>query len=371
MLTTPHDHDHDAIAATLLSGSRWGSGTTTTHITYSFSTAASRYSAGEAEFSRTVQSFSEADKATTRKLLATIEAVCNVHFEEVSDAEAGMVRYAYSAKPNDMGYAGYAFFPSTSEIGGNVWIGAKQAGAEWGQYRPNLILHETLHAIGLKHPFDGGAVLASDQDIIPNTVMSYSAVAGLRSGSLSNYPDQPMPYDIEALQALYGAAPSNVGDTVYDLAGADFSGFRAIWDSSGNDTLDASRCAAGVQLNLEPGARSSVGASIAAFGYLGGGGYSQAYYGDTLALTASCHIENATGSAFDDVLLGNDGDNVLMGGAGNDVLRGFGGRDTLNGGAGNDPAVFQGQRADYGSKGTLVPGVDGEGDSAESEPDAD
>ncbi|WP_439577096.1 M10 family metallopeptidase C-terminal domain-containing protein [Elioraea sp.] len=52
---------------------------------------------------------------------------------------------------------------------------------------------------------------------------------------------------------------------------------------------------------------------------------------DTLA-----NIENLIGSAFDDVLIGNDGPNTLWGGAGNDLLDGGAGRDVLYGGDGND-----------------------------------
>jgi len=47
-------------------------------------------------------------------------------------------------------------------------------------------------------------------------------------------------------------------------------------------------------------------------------------------------IENALGSAFDDILRGNDGDNHLFGGEGADVLSGRGGRDFLQGGGGDD-----------------------------------
>ena len=47
-------------------------------------------------------------------------------------------------------------------------------------------------------------------------------------------------------------------------------------------------------------------------------------------------IENVVGSAFNDVLKGDDGDNLLDGGAGNDILQGWGGDDWLRGGAGAD-----------------------------------
>lgn len=47
-------------------------------------------------------------------------------------------------------------------------------------------------------------------------------------------------------------------------------------------------------------------------------------------------IENATGGAFGDRVLGSAADNVLIGGAGDDLLRGVDGTNFLDGGAGND-----------------------------------
>ena len=47
-------------------------------------------------------------------------------------------------------------------------------------------------------------------------------------------------------------------------------------------------------------------------------------------------FENVTGSAYDDVLTGDDNDNVLKGLGGDDELTGNGGKDTLEGGAGAD-----------------------------------
>src|SRR5690606_16312444 len=64
------------------------------------------------------------------------------------------------------------------------------------------------------------------------------------------------------------------------------------------------------------------------------------------------NFENVLGSAFDDVLVGDDGDNVLMGGDGDDELHGHGGEDILMGGAGDD-RLFGGEGAD------LLDGGDG------------
>lgn len=335
-------------AAALLAGSQWADaapgGRTT--ITYSFIGTGSTYSAASGGFQATASSLSEADRATTRKVLSNIEAVCGVTFVEVADngGSAGVLRYGYSQRPNDMGFAGYAFYPSPADIGGDIWIGKAQAGAEWDHYRPGLILHETLHALGLKHPFEGGQTLDLAQDIISNTVMSYSAVAGSREGAMSRYPDEPMPLDIQALQALYGAVASNTGNTVYDLALLQ-NNFHIVLDSAGTDTLDARELASGAAIDLQPGAASMVGLTVHAFAYHGAGAsrtYSHVTYEETLRIDQGTWIENATGSSHDDTLAGNYLHNLLQGGSGNDVLRGRGGNDVLDGGTGTDTARYSG-----------------------------
>ncbi|MDO9233516.1 MAG: hypothetical protein Q8N02_00535 [Methylotenera sp.] len=52
------------------------------------------------------------------------------------------------------------------------------------------------------------------------------------------------------------------------------------------------------------------------------------------------NINNLLGSAFDDVLIGNNAINILNGGAGNDVLEGLGGADAFTGGSGNDTVSY-------------------------------
>jgi len=47
-------------------------------------------------------------------------------------------------------------------------------------------------------------------------------------------------------------------------------------------------------------------------------------------------IENLTGSAYGDLLMGDGGANTILGGGGNDQLNGQAGDDVLNGGAGID-----------------------------------
>ena len=58
-------------------------------------------------------------------------------------------------------------------------------------------------------------------------------------------------------------------------------------------------------------------------------------------------IENASGSDFDDILLGDSANNELIGGSGDDLLRGRAGDDILRGDAGEDTAIFSGNFSDY------------------------
>ena len=330
-------------AATLMAGSKWSSfdaSAAKTIVSYSFiDPQSSTFSYGSlSNFSANASAFSDADKQLTREVLAKIAAVCNVQFVEVADnsGECGVLRYGYSKEPNAMNYAGYAFFPSSSAIGGDIWIGANQATSQWDFYRPNLVLHETLHALGLKHPFQGGAVLPTQQDIIPNTVMSYSAVAGGTAGFMEAYPDEPMAYDVAALQQLYGASGLNAGSNWYNLAGADFQeGFRSLWDAGGFDTFDASGLAHGVTLHLAPGAASDIGVRIDANAKVSGNTVATTY-GHTLTVANGASIEQAIGTAFDDSITGGDAANRLQGRGGNDALQG---------GAGRDVAQYEGARA--------------------------
>lgn len=106
-----------------------------------------------------------------------------------------------------------------------------------------------------------------------------------------------------------------LGDDVYALATR--NSVLRISDSGGVDTIDFSRASAGVRLDLgqqEPQRIDDVDNVI----------------------TLDGRFENAVGSAFADVLVGNEHDNLLRGGAGDDALIGGGGNDILVGNAGYD-----------------------------------
>ncbi len=349
------------VIAALLTGQKWSSvspETGKTVISYSFANELSQYAysgaSWEYSFAGTMTPFSDADRALTRKVLDNIEAVAAVEFVEVADTpeQVGVVRYAYSSIVSSAGdLAGYADFPGTGESAGDVWIDTGMAGSDWDFFRPSLILHETLHAIGLADTV--GAAIPRGDNVIANTVMSYSPLAGATRGYLASYPSEPMPYDVAALQLLYGATSARLDDTTYDVSSAEYGTFRTLWDAGGTDTIDASKVKTAVAIDLNPGARSKIGVGIGAQGFVDGV-LQLAFHKDTLGIAQGTVIENANGSAHADTIIGNAAANRLAGGAGNDTLRGGAGNDTLlgqagsnllDGGAGDDTAVYAGSRA--------------------------
>jgi Ca2+-binding RTX toxin-like protein len=108
-------------------------------------------------------------------------------------------------------------------------------------------------------------------------------------------------------------------DTLNGGAGADI-----LVGGNGSDTVDYSTAAAGVSVRL-----------AGQFAFDDGYGARDVY----------SSIENATGSAFADLLFGSNGDNVLSGGLGADILLGLDGNDTLIGGDGA-ANTLQGGRGD-------------------------
>lgn len=102
---------------------------------------------------------------------------------------------------------------------------------------------------------------------------------------------------------------SSGDDTLAGLGGDDL-----LLGGDGSDTADYSRAAGLVSINLTNGAVQD-----------GDGG------SDTLA-----SIENVTGSAFNDTLIGDASANILSGGNGIDRLNGRDGDDIMRGGGGND-----------------------------------
>jgi Ca2+-binding RTX toxin-like protein len=234
---------------------------------------------------------------------------------------------------------GYAYIPSASSLGSDVFINNLPYNDTFAQNSPgaSTITHEIGHALGLKHPFyksdaSGDAseppYLQGTEDHARWTMMSYQSSNAENKLEFS-------PLDVAALQYLYGPSTTErVGDDTYtyDINAANF-----IWDGGGIDTLDASFSTDAVTLFLEPGYWGYSGASKSEL--ITDSGQATINFGSVIEnLLGSEHNDTLTGNAADNSIQGNAGDDIIFGGAGDDSFDYTGGEgdDELNGGLGND-----------------------------------
>lgn len=308
----------------LLSGYRWTSGAygAAVSVTYSFLDAVPSY--GASWDAAGFQPMGERARAAAARALAAWSEVANVTFQEVSDDGAGgQIRLGTNRQS---GSAAYAYYPG-ADAGGDIYLNnaswTNQGDFADGSYGFMTLLHELGHAIGLKHPGNynaggggtDGPYLGDAEDNRDFTVMAYDTT------STGIEPATPQPYDIAAIQYLYGAnRATRTGDDTYVAAsGKVFT----VWDAGGSDTIDGSALGVASTIDLTPGAFSSLGKTR------------------NLAIAYDVVIENATGGTGNDTLVGNDAANRLDGGAGDDTLR-AGNGDAAVGGAGGDRLEMQG-----------------------------
>ena len=295
-----------------------------------------------------------------RAALDTFENVANVRFNFVgffsnpsaASAAGSEINYWPSGNTNLFPSASIwarAFFPKASENAiydgapGDVVLNINSAANTLPTYAPGsdgwfLILHETGHALGLKHPHDDGGTGRPTLsqlglgvlDIDTVSVMSYRDDLGF--SNVAYDPATPMLLDVIGLQHLYGPNMSkNAGDGVYTLSTTGF--YVSIWDAGGHDEVSASNSDRGWRIVLPTydyaNARMiEVGYALPTF-----------EYNYDLILNLRWLIgtmEDASGSGFNDSLIGNAVGNILEGNGGADFLDGLGGDDTLIGGLGAD-----------------------------------
>jgi Ca2+-binding RTX toxin-like protein len=364
----------------VLSGLKWNG-----PVTYSFPDSPSDYAnpytggssepsdAGFAQIStqqmQAIAHILEGTAGGPGTIFGSLESVTNLNFTNLGAGAGGadiMIAQSPDANPT-----AYAYYPSGSAAGGDVWFGAAHdySNPILGTYDYLTAIHELGHTVGLKHGHEtggpGNTAVPADHDDLEFTVMTYrSYLNGPITGYTNErygYPQTYMMLDIAALQYMYGADfNTNASNTTYTwspttgemfvngvgqgapgggIAGSANRVFLTIWDGGGNDTYDMSNYTNNVTIDLTPGSWSITSdtqrANLGANHFAQGTVYNAMQFnGDARSL-----IDNAIGGSGDDTITGNSGANILNGGAGNDTLNGGGGNDTLSGDTGADTMI--------------------------------
>jgi hypothetical protein len=332
----------------------WNTSSSNGVIPYSFY----RARAGTYYGSENVAEVNDAIKASVREILAYLETVINVRFVEVEEmtGQYGVIRYMFSDGNGDRDFYAYSYYPGFTDIASDVHLNplwdARDHGTFSGGPGTNgytSLIHETLHALGLKHPgnYDAigdagdGPFLDPSQDNKSYTVMSYNQPGALAIS--------PLTYDIRALQYLYGARTNAVGDSVYRFTAPMhlINGDRqyghptrainhAIWDAGGLDTIDLSGGGAyNYHVDLRDGGLVTAQIALTAGQYVDRTTRQEfvvPQYGTWFAFSSV--IENVKSSQGSDWIIANDAPNIFSGydtaNFGHDVLESTNALDILD-----------------------------------------
>ncbi|MDJ0704310.1 MAG: M10 family metallopeptidase C-terminal domain-containing protein [Leptolyngbyaceae cyanobacterium MO_188.B28] len=338
----------------LIHGHKW----TTPTITYSFFDDQK----GKPYYSSSYDGIAEISdkmKSYLRDILENVlEPLINVDFVEVEDTKNsyGQIRYMYTTSTSS---ASTTRLSSSSDRAGDVRFNPKitkdiEAGP--GAYRYETLVHETLHALGMKHPgnYNGssnggqdGPFLLNGDDHSGNSILSYNRLKELNQGAIT-----PMTYDIRALQYLYGAKEHEVGDTIYKFdtvngysIGNNFFGSKdqklkqTIWDTQGNDTYNFAGLAfknSGYHFDLREDGWITTKDAFNSTTYTARGNgkkYKTTAFGTKTAFNMT--IEDVVASSSSDDIYLNKAANTISGyqkgsQAGNDVLYYTDGKDVLD-----------------------------------------
>ncbi|AWM87400.1 M10 family metallopeptidase C-terminal domain-containing protein [Microvirga sp. 17 mud 1-3] len=275
-------------------------------------------------------------QALANEIAGLYSSVANITFSGVQDIrDANIVWWWYGAM---LSVAGWHESPDQSEDYSQRWglfNSTTQFDFQFGSRSRSNMIHEIGIGLGLA-PSHSGGVLGDATSFpgvhAPNDLGDFGlnqtvyTIMSDNDGLNTAPPDAEKgqygyqgglgAFDIAALQALYGPNMTTAaGNDVYTLPTANVpgTGWSSIWDAGGTDTISAAGSTAGVTIDLRAASLQQ--------GDPHAGGYISAQKGISGGFTIAngVVIENATGSAFDDTLIGNSATNILDGGAGNDT----------------------------------------------------
>lgn len=284
------------------------------------------------------RAMTDSQKQAVRDVLALYSTFANIDFKEVSDPSIAQLGYGTSDQHDVSG--GVTYYDSVNNSNGalatvNVFINntantnGSKADANTlyaGGYGFYTLIHETGHALGLKHPGNYNGLSGSGEaPFIPAawdnrefSVMSYIDDQNAKVSSQT-----PALLDVAAIQSLYGARTASTSKTTSFGSAGEFK--ASVLSNGAQNVLDLSQQTADCVVSLAPGTLSSIGTRTDG---------TAAH--DNLAIPFGYAVKQVIGGTGNDVIIGNGGDDVLMGGGGNDTFIGLDNHGAIYGGSGTD-----------------------------------
>lgn len=381
--STNLDRNVRAVLADIRWTTEYGGSQAATVFSYSFPTLAEYGPGYEGEPDLATKYFAPtaAFKSAVLTTLNLLSSYTNMTFVPAASGSVAdsTLRFSNFHDPN----TSFAFYPpyvsyngpTPGTVAGDIFLGdnGHPPPDYFGTDDFNSVMHETGHALGLKHGHEADQSYALDPEFNDNefSVMTYASYFGSNTQGASaawvgSAPQSYMMFDIAALQALYGANFSKVGtDATYTwdrVTGQQYINgvpaadtgvtdkgkiFSTVWTGGALTTYDLSNfdgdqvndLRAGRWLtfskdqiadlnNMQPEGTAQYQAQGNIYNSL-------LYQGDTRSL-----ISNLITGAGNDTIIGNELSNTLIANGGNDQIDGGAGDDIISGGAGADRVTF-------------------------------
>jgi hypothetical protein len=226
-------------------------------LTYSFLKAAPGVLFGT-NHSPGFTQFTASEKAATKAAFAYISSITKLTFKEVA-SNSGTINFGNNTQTVSQGYAYYPYNGASQK----TWLFMKDQAElsnvkrDGTDYNWNTLVHEIGHTLGLKHPGNynagGGGTPAPylDPDTRQYSIMSYYNSAG--SGEASSF----MPYDVAALQYLYGINRSGSSGN-FNFNDSNLTYKKTLWSTSGTKEINLVGLTNASLVNLNAGSYSNI-----------------------------------------------------------------------------------------------------------------